>query len=97
MGAHDKEFCSLLNAAIRCDHPDLSPPTAMLSRGINAMCVQRRELAELPFTIFQWPVHTMQRGASSLRFDCDLPVSRRPSCHANMLHMIFHDKNSISD
>jgi hypothetical protein len=42
MGAHEKEFCSLLNTAISCDHPELAPPAAMLSRGINEMCVQRR-------------------------------------------------------
>jgi hypothetical protein len=49
MGEHDKEFCSLLNAAIRDDHPQLAPPVAMLSRGINAMCVEGRGGAALPF------------------------------------------------
>ena len=39
----------MLNAAIRQDHPDLSPPAAMLSRGINAMCVEGRSAAALPF------------------------------------------------
>eukprot|EP01047_Picozoa_sp_COSAG01_P084182 COSAG01_NODE_17960_length_1111_cov_1.813241_2_plen_75_part_01 len=39
MGGHEKEFCSLLNTAISCDHPELAPPAAMLSRGINEMCM----------------------------------------------------------
>ena len=49
MGVHDREFCFLLNAAIRQDHPELSPPAAMLSRGINAMCVEGRSAVALPF------------------------------------------------
>jgi hypothetical protein len=49
MGDHDKEFCSLLNAAIQSDHAELAPPAAALARGINAMCVEGRGGAALPF------------------------------------------------
>ncbi len=49
MGEHNKEFCSLLNLAIRADHEKLAPSTAKLSRGINALCVQGRSGNALPF------------------------------------------------
>ena len=49
MGEHNKEFCSLLDTAIRDDHPKLAPPTAMLSRGLNAMCCAGRDGGVLPF------------------------------------------------
>ena len=49
MEAHNMEFCSLLNAAIRQDQPQLAQPVAVLSRGINAMCVEGRSGAALPF------------------------------------------------
>ena len=49
MGVHDKEFCSLLNAAIRDDQDALAAPAAMLSRGINALCAEGRSGAVLPF------------------------------------------------
>jgi hypothetical protein len=49
MGEHEKEFCSLLNRAIREDDEKLAPPTAALSRGINAMLVEGRGNAPLPF------------------------------------------------
>jgi hypothetical protein len=49
MSEHDKEFCWLLNKAIRDDLPELAPPTAALARGINAMCVEGRSGADLPF------------------------------------------------
>ena len=40
--AHNKELCSLLNAAIRSDDPRLMSTVAVLSRGINTLCVTRR-------------------------------------------------------
>jgi hypothetical protein len=42
MNQHAKEFCSLLNAAIRSDDERLMPPTALLVRAINALCVAGR-------------------------------------------------------
>ncbi len=42
MNQHAKEFCSLLNAAIRSDDERLMPSTALLVRAINALCVARR-------------------------------------------------------
>ena len=42
MNEHAKEFCSLLNAAIRSDDERLMPSTALLVRAINALCVARR-------------------------------------------------------
>ena len=47
MGEHDKEFCSLLNRAICDDHPQLMRPAALLSRGINALCVAGRSLKHI--------------------------------------------------
>ena len=35
-----KEFCSILNAAVRDDDASLSEPTARLTRAINLMCVR---------------------------------------------------------
>jgi hypothetical protein len=58
MGEHEKEFCSLLNAAIRDDHATLAPSAATLTRGINAMCVEGRGGAVLPFP----PSGTTLRG-----------------------------------
>jgi hypothetical protein len=49
MGDHARESCSLLNAAIREDLDELASPTASLTRGINALCLQGREDAALPF------------------------------------------------
>ena len=49
MGDHAKEFCSLLNAAIREDLDELASPTAALTRGINALCLQGRGDAALAF------------------------------------------------
>ena len=49
MGDHDKEFCSLLNAAIRDDQAALAAPTAALSRGLNALCLEGRSDAAIPF------------------------------------------------
>ena len=49
MGEHNREFCSLLNTAIRDDHPKLAYPTAMLLRGLNAMCCAGRGGGVLPF------------------------------------------------
>ena len=43
------EFCSLLNAAIRDDQPSLAAPAAALTRGINALCLEGRSGAALPF------------------------------------------------
>jgi hypothetical protein len=43
MGKHQKEFCSLLNAAIRSDDARLMPCTAALVRAINALCVAGRK------------------------------------------------------
>ena len=43
MGAdHDKELCSLLNAAIRSDDAQLMPTAAALARSINTLCVVGR-------------------------------------------------------
>ena len=39
---HNKELCSMLNAAIRTDKPSLMSSTAVLVRGINTLCVTRR-------------------------------------------------------
>eukprot|EP01043_Picozoa_sp_COSAG02_P014647 COSAG02_NODE_607_length_19608_cov_33.568968_6_plen_516_part_00 len=49
MEEHNKEFCSLLNRALREDDPVLAPSVATLSRGINSMCVEGRGEAALPF------------------------------------------------
>ena len=49
MGEHDKEFCSLLNRAICDDHPQLMRPAALLSRGINALCVAGRSLKHISY------------------------------------------------
>ena len=49
MEEHNKEFCSLLNAAIRLDHAALSSPTAALTRGLNALCVEGRSGGVVPF------------------------------------------------
>jgi ankyrin repeat protein len=38
---HEKELCSLINSAIRDDHPDLAGPTAGICRAINTLCVVR--------------------------------------------------------
>jgi serine/threonine protein kinase len=40
---HEKEFCALLNAAIRSDDARLMPCTAALVRAINALCVAGRQ------------------------------------------------------
>ena len=43
MDEHNKEFCSLLNAAIRDDLTELAAPTAALSRGLNeGLCTEGR-------------------------------------------------------
>ena len=43
MGAeHEKELCSLLNAAIRSDNAELMPTAAVLARSINTLCVVGR-------------------------------------------------------
>jgi hypothetical protein len=39
MGEFNKQLCSLLNRAIRDDHPDLAASTAALARSLNALCV----------------------------------------------------------
>ncbi len=50
MREHNKEFCSLLNAAIRSDDARLMPSTAVLVRAINALCVaERKGLARAQF------------------------------------------------
>ena len=49
MDEHNQEFCSLLNAAIRLDHAALSSPTAALTRGLNALCVEGRSGGAVPF------------------------------------------------
>ena len=46
---HNKEFCSLLNAAIRDDHAALAASAASLTRGINALCLEGRTAAPLQF------------------------------------------------
>jgi hypothetical protein len=46
---HRMEFCSLLNAAIRDDHPRLASSAATLTRGINKLCLEGRGMAALPF------------------------------------------------
>ena len=51
MGDHAREFCSLLNTAIREDLEELAAPTAALTRGINALCLQGREGAALAFPV----------------------------------------------
>ena len=38
---HSKELCSLINAAIRDDRPELAGPTARVVRSINTLCVVR--------------------------------------------------------
>ena len=38
---HSRELCSLINAAIRDDHPDLAAPTARVVRSINTLCIVR--------------------------------------------------------
>jgi hypothetical protein len=43
MREHTKEFCALLNAAIRSDVARLMPCTAALVRAINALCVAGRK------------------------------------------------------
>jgi hypothetical protein len=43
MREHEKEFCALLNAAIRSDVARLMPCTAALVRAINALCVAGRK------------------------------------------------------
>ena len=40
--AHEKELCSLLNAAIRSDNAELMPTAAVLARSINTLCVVGR-------------------------------------------------------
>ena len=47
--AHEKEICSLLNAAIRDDDTILSTPAASLTHRINALCLVARTNAHLPF------------------------------------------------
>eukprot|EP01045_Picozoa_sp_COSAG04_P008877 COSAG04_NODE_501_length_13363_cov_9.158137_5_plen_759_part_00 len=51
MDDHNKEFCSLLNAAIRDDEPALAGPAAALSRGLNeGLCTEGRAApAAVPF------------------------------------------------
>ena len=50
MGDHAKEFCSMLNGAIRTDDPELMYSTAALASTINVMCVKgRNAMAKLPF------------------------------------------------
>jgi hypothetical protein len=41
------EFCSLLNCILR-EHPDLLPSACVVVRGINLLCVMRREETALP-------------------------------------------------
>ena len=36
------ELCSIINAAIRSDHPMIISPAAVLTRGINQLCIARR-------------------------------------------------------
>ena len=51
MDEHNKEFCSLLNAAIRDDHAALAGPAAALGRGLNeGLCTEGRAApAAVPF------------------------------------------------
>ena len=42
MGTHTKELCSLLNAAIRDDHPDLAVAVVAMVSAVNTLCVVRR-------------------------------------------------------
>ena len=39
MGDFNRQFCSLLNRAIREDHPDLASFTAAIAHALNALCV----------------------------------------------------------
>merc|ERR550537_1981302 len=55
---YEKEFCSLLNEAIRDDNAQLAGPTASLSLGINALCLEARSDTALPFP----PSGTVFRG-----------------------------------
>ena len=45
MGSHAKELCSLINAAIREDHPELAAATAGIVRAINSLCLEGRVAA----------------------------------------------------
>lgn len=38
---HSKELCSLVNSAVRDDHPELAGPTARVVRSINTLCIVR--------------------------------------------------------
>ena len=50
---HSKELCSLINAAIRDDRPELAAPTARVVRSVNTLCIVRGQdaaaLAALEF------------------------------------------------
>jgi len=46
---HNKELCSLLNAAIRSDEEELMPSAAGLARSINTLCVVRCAGADRAF------------------------------------------------
>ena len=46
---HNKELCSLLNAAIRSDEEELMPSAAGLARSINTLCVVRYAGADRAF------------------------------------------------
>ena len=67
MDEHSKEFCSLLNRAIREDQERLAQPTAVLSRGLNAMCVAGRTGAAIRFP-------PGPSGATDPRYQHDGPV-----------------------
>ncbi len=43
------EFCSLLNCILREQHPDLLPSACVVVRGINLLCVTRRDETKLMY------------------------------------------------
>ena len=43
---HHAELCSLINRALRDDAPELMPSLAVLTRGINVLCITRRKPSE---------------------------------------------------
>ena len=55
---HGREFCSILNEAIRVDDHLISPNVALIVRGINSLSVNREIGAYVP-----WPLNnTLYRG-----------------------------------
>eukprot|EP01126_Amoeba_proteus_P022775 TRINITY_DN2294_c0_g1_i12.p1 TRINITY_DN2294_c0_g1~~TRINITY_DN2294_c0_g1_i12.p1 ORF type:complete len:315 (+),score=54.77 TRINITY_DN2294_c0_g1_i12:1857-2801(+) len=62
---HDREFCSILNEAIRNDISGCMTSVALISRALNKFCVTRPKNSKLSQINIQWPSNTVGLGFES--------------------------------